>query len=84
MPLQKYGCASCQKMCGAPHYVFEDIFIMFSSKLYRYIFYIQMGTKCAPLVAFFVLFCFERDFMLSLSDNNQADVIITFKSTSRY
>ena len=41
-----------------------------------------MGTNCAPLVA--DLFCYERDFMLSLSDNNQADIIEAFNSTSRY
>ena len=29
-------------------------------------------------------FFFERDFMLSLSDNNQADVVEAFISTSRY
>ena len=43
-----------------------------------------MGTYCAPLVADLFLFCYERDFMLSLSDNNQADVIEAFNSTSRY
>ena len=37
------------------------------------------------LQVFFVLFfCYERDFMLSLSDNNQVDVIEAFNSTSRY
>ena len=30
------------------------------------------------------LFCYERDFMLSLSDNNQTDIIEAFNSTSRY
>ena len=43
-----------------------------------------MGTYCAPLVADLFLFCYERDFMLSLSDNNQADIIEAFNSTSRY
>ena len=43
-----------------------------------------MGTNCASLVANLFLFYYERDFMLSLSDNNQADVIKAFKSTSRY
>ena len=43
-----------------------------------------MGTNCAPLDADLFLFCFERDFMLSLSDNNQADVVEAFNSTSRY
>ena len=43
-----------------------------------------MGTTCAPLVADLFLFCYERDFMLSLSDNNQIDIIEAFNSTSRY
>ena len=34
-----------------------------------------MVTYCAPLVADLFVFCYERDFMLSLSDNNQAYVI---------
>ena len=42
-----------------------------------------MGINCTPLVADF-LFCYERDFMLSLSDNNQTDIIEFFNSTSRY
>ena len=42
-----------------------------------------MGTNCAPLAADLFLFCYERDFMLSLSDNNQTDIIETFHSTSR-
>ena len=43
-----------------------------------------MGTNCAPLVADLVWFCYERDFMLSLSDNNQTDIIEALNSTSRY
>ena len=43
-----------------------------------------MGTNCALLVADWFLFCYERDFMLCLSDNNQTDIIEAFNSTSRY
>ena len=43
-----------------------------------------MGTNCAPLVADLFLFCYERDFMMSLSDNKQANVINAFNTTSRY
>ena len=28
-----------------------------------------MGTNCVPLVADLFLFCYERDFMLSLSED---------------
>ena len=34
-----------------------------------------MGTNCVPLVADLFLFCYERDFMMSLSDDKQADII---------
>ena len=44
---------------------------------------IPMGTYCAPLVADLFFFCYERDFMLSLSDISQADVVEAFNSTSR-
>ena len=40
-----------------------------------------MGTNCAPLVDDLFLFCYERDFMKDLSNDNRADV---FNSTSRY
>ena len=43
-----------------------------------------MDTNCAPLVADLLLFCYERDFMMSLSDDKQADVIDAFNTTSRY
>ena len=52
--------------------------------VYREIVGIHMGTNCAPLVEALLLFCYEGDWMLSLSDNNQADVIEPFNSTSRY
>ena len=42
-----------------------------------------MGTNCAPLVTDLFRFCYERDFMMSLSDDKQADVI-AFNTTSRY
>ena len=43
-----------------------------------------MGTNCAPLVANLFLFCYERDFMMSLSDDKQAGVIDAVNITSRY
>ena len=66
------------------HYLLDNIFIRFGSKLYRQIVGIPMSTNCAALVADLFLFCYERDFMLSLSDNNRADIIEAFNSTSRY
>ena len=45
---------------------------------------IPMGTNCAPLVADLFLFCYERDFILSLSADKDAEIIEAFNSTSRY
>ena len=41
-----------------------------------------MGTNCAHLVADLFLYCYERDFMLSLSDNSQTGIIEAFNSTN--
>ena len=43
-----------------------------------------MGTNCAPLVADLFLFCYERDFMMSLIDGKRADIIDAFNTASRY
>ena len=43
-----------------------------------------MDTNCAPLVADLFQFCYERDFMMSISDDKLADVIDEFKTKSRY
>ena len=75
---------SCRKVCDALHYLLDKIFIRIGSKLYRQIVGIPMGPKCAPLVAELFLFCYERDFLLSLSDNYQTDVVEAFNSTLRY
>ena len=81
---KRYKLWSCQKMCDALHYLLENVFIRFGSKLYREVVGIPMGTNCAPLVADLVLLCYERVFVLSLSDNNQTDIIEAFNPTSRY
>ena len=41
----------CQKVCDAIHYLLDNIFIRFGSKLYRKIVGTPMGTNCASLVA---------------------------------
>ena len=43
-----------------------------------------MGTYYAPLFADLYLFCHEMDFMMSLSDDKQADIMYAFKTASRY
>ena len=71
-------------MCEALTFLSNNIYIRFGSKLYRQIVGILMGTNCASLVSDLFLFFYERDFMLSLPEDNQSDVIQAFKSSSRY
>ena len=82
--LKRYKLWSCQKICDALYYLLDNIFIRFGLKLYRQIVGIRMGTSCASLVADLFLFCYERDFMLSLSDNTQHNIIEAFNSISKY
>ena len=81
---KRYKLWSCQNVCEALIYLLDNIYIRFGTKLYRQIVGIPMGTNCAPLVADLFLFCYQRDFMTSLSDVKQAEIIDAFKSTSRY
>ena len=81
---KKYHVWSCQNVSDALTFLLDNIFIRFGTKLYRQVVGFTMGTNCAPLVADLFLFCYERDFMMSLSDDKQADVIDAFNTTSRY
>ena len=75
---------SFKNVCDALIFLLDNIFIRFCTKLYRREVGIPMGTYCAPLVADLFLFCYERDFMMSFSDDKQTDVIDAFNTTSRY
>jgi hypothetical protein len=72
------------EVCGALSFLLDNIYVGFGNTLFKQIIGIPMGTNCAPLVADLFLYCYERDFMLSLSENTQQDVILAFNNTSRY
>ena len=82
--VRNYNLLSCQKVCEALTFLLDNIYIRFGSTLYRQSVGIPMGTNCVPLVADLFLFCYEIDFMLSLSEDNQSGVIAAFNATSRY
>ena len=56
----------------------DNILIRLGSKLYMQIVDIPMGTNCAPLVTDLFLLCYERDFILSLSDNIVSGLVSWF------
>ena len=68
-------------VCDALTFLFDNIFIRFGTNLYRQVVGISIGTNFAPLVANLFLFCYERNFMMSLSDDKQADIIYAFNTT---
>ena len=70
-----------------PLFIFWILFfIRFATKFYRQSVGIPKGTICngAPLVADVFRFCYGKDFMTSLSRENQADIIEAFNFTSKY
>ena len=80
----RYKHWSCLNMCKALTQLLDNTFIRFGTKFYRQIVGIPMGTNCALLIADLFLFCYERDFMTSLSYYKEAETIQAFNSTSGY
>ena len=62
----------------------DNIFIRLALRRIEKVFRIPLGTNCAPLVADLVFFCYERDFMMSLSNDKLADINDAFNTASRY
>lgn len=83
-PKKHYTMWTCSEVCNALHFLLDNIFVRYGDTIYRQVIGIPMGTNCAPLVADLFLYCYERDFMLSLKPDSQADIIAAFGNTSRY
>jgi hypothetical protein len=75
---------TCDEVCRALYFLLDNIYVRFGNTLFKQIIGIPMGTNCAHLIADLSLDCYERDFMLSLSEDKQQDVIVAFNNTSRY
>ena len=58
----------------------SDLLMSFTIKLLAFQ-WVQIVILFSPICLFF---CYKRDFMTSLSDDNQADITETLNSTSRY
>ena len=78
---KRYKFWLCQNVCEALIYLLDNIYISYTDKLL--VFRLVLIVR-APLVADLFLICYERDFMTSLSDVKQAEIIEAFNSTSRY
>ena len=80
----KYTMWTCQDLCSALEFLLNNIYIRHGETIFRQTIGIPMGTNCAPLIADLFLFCYERDFMLSLKKNEDNQMIDAFNNTSRY
>ena len=58
----------------------DNNFTRLDTRLYRQIVRVPVGTYYAPLVADLFLFCYEKEFMMSLSN----DIIDAFNATPSY
>ena len=82
--VKRYTMWTCDEVCKALSLLLDNIYVRFGNNVFKQVIGIPMGTNCAPLVADLFLYCYERDFMLGLSQDHQADIITAFNKTSRY
>ena len=62
-------------MSDALTFLLDNIYTIFGTKLFRQRVGIPLGKNCASLVADLFLFCYERDFMMPLSEETQSGVL---------
>ena len=73
--LEKYHVWSCQNVCDTLTFLLDNILYDLVQRCNRQVVGIPTGTNCAPLVVDLILLCYVRDFMVSLSDDKQVDII---------
>ena len=62
----------CSEVCKSLHFLLDNIFVRYSSTIYRKVIGIPMGTNCAQIVKEWFLQCYERDFIIY---NSNCEVI---------
>jgi hypothetical protein len=75
---------TCDEVCKALSFLLDNIFVRFGNTVFKKVIGIPMGTNCAPLIADLFLYCYEKDFMFSLSPTSHQEIIHAFNNTSRY
>ena len=71
---------SCRKGCEAVSFLLDNIYIRFGTTLYKQC----VGINRASLAAILFLFCYGKDFMMSLFEDKQVEVIEAFSSTFKF
>ena len=79
---KNYNLWSCQQVCYALVCLLDNIVLDLDLNFIGKLLVFRWELICASLVADLFLFCNERDFMKSLSRDNQTDIIEAFNSSS--
>ena len=66
--VKHYTVWTCLDVCESLSFLFDNSYVRIGDAVYRQVIDIQMGTNCAPLVADLFLYCYERDFMLTIDN----------------
>ena len=77
-----YRCWSCAELCEAFTFLMVNIYVQFDGMVYQQIEGIPMGTNCAPLIADFFLYCYEREFEKYIPDIYPAELQLNKANTS--
>ena len=83
-PTKKYTLFTCDECIESLNFLIDNIFVRCGNHIYKQIIGIPMGTNCAPLIADLFLYCYEYEYMQSLSVESQSHLIEAFNRTSRY
>jgi hypothetical protein len=55
------------EVCGALSFLLDNIYVRYGDTVFKQVIGIPIRTNCAPLIADLFLYCYEREYMLSIS-----------------
>ena len=65
-------------------FLVDNIFVVFTGKVFQQIVSIQRGTNCAPLLAHIFLYSYEAEFIQSVLSAGRKQLASRFNFTYRY
>jgi hypothetical protein len=65
-------------------FLIDNIFVIFSGRVFQQTVGIPMGTSCAPLLADLFYYSYEADFIQGLLNKNEKKLAQSFNFTFRY
>ena len=75
-----YKCWACAELCEAFTILMENISVQFEDMVHQHIVGIHICTNCNPLIADLCFFCYQRVFILTLTNLNST-TLYTYLTT---